>query len=123
MMMRSLDDFSQDKVKQPGVSVGEAVRNSTFDDIKGDLGDRQQEIFEIILNHSPDGISSMGIHEETGKPLHTFSGRITELANPKLKDTGAYCIPPLIEACGVEIRPDHDGKMRKYTKYRVVGSS
>jgi len=122
MMMRTLDSYGEEeKLSQSGI-VSESVRNQQFYDIAEELPDRQQMIFEIILEHSPKGISSMGIHRLTKKPLHTFSGRLSELANPKGKEKVPYCNPPLIEACGVEIYPDHDGRMRRYTKYRVIGT-
>lgn len=122
-MMRTLDSYNKNNEEKRmihGVSVGEAVRNTTFYDILEELPDRQQEIYEIILKHSPDGISSIRIQDETGKPLHTFSGRISELANTKRKEKLPYCNPPLIVACGIDIHPDHNGRMRKYTKYKVV---
>ena len=121
-MMRTLDEYTDvEKQVMKGFPVAESVRNSTFNDIADELPERQQEIFDIILKHSPTGISSMGIKIETGKPLHTFSGRLSELANPKLKEKPPYCLPPLIEPCGVAIHKDHTGRMRKYTKYRVAG--
>ena len=120
--MRTLDEYTDiEKQVMKGFPVAESVRNTTYYDIIDELPDRQQEIFEIVLKHSPEGISSMGIYLETGKPLNTFSGRLSELANPKLKEKPPYCLPPLIEPCGVSIHKDHNGKMRRYTKYRVVG--
>jgi len=100
-----------DIVSEASVDLGIAIRNSTFESIKDELPDRRREILELILMH-PSGISSKGISVKhlNGRALHTFSGRITEL-----KDMG------LVETCGVEYYPDHNGNMRAYTKLRVKG--
>ena len=121
-MMKTLDEYGEiEKHIERGFPIGESVRNSTFDSIRDELPDRQKEIFDVVLQHSPKGISTKAISNLTGKPMHTFSGRISEMANPKMKQKHPYWWPPLIVPCGVDILEDYNGKMRTYTKYRVAG--
>ena len=119
-MQRTLyeDDLEEDNTL--GKNISEFVRDSTFESIKPELAERQLEILKIILLYPAGGISSRGISKHLdNRPLNTFSGRLTELANPKGYDKPPYHNPPLIEPCGVEQYPDFEGRMRSYTKYRV----
>jgi len=107
--------------------ISESVRNVTYhEQIEPELAERQQIVYEIVLANSPEGISSPGIAKEMKErfemdstpDIHIFSGRLTELTNPKGKPH-PYCNPPLIEVCGVEQHPDFKGRIRNYTKYRI----
>lgn len=137
MMQRSIEEYSKadDDVVGVGFNVGEAVRNVTFHGVvEPDLGRRQQEVYEIVLAAYPGGVTTRDIQNELSKKynrrveLHEFSGRLTELANPKGYDDdkhSQYCNPPLIAACSSEsVGFDNAGRSRFYTSYRaVVGKS
>jgi len=113
------DELKPEFGVKPKVSISESIRNVTWHEkVEPEITKRQQEIYEIILNH-PEGISSRGIEEIIHRELHCFSGRLTELANPKGYDKRPYHSPPLIEECGVDYHPDDEGRMTPYTKYRV----
>ena len=106
--------------EQDIVPISEQIRNEQFDSIKDTLGDRQWKIFQVILEHHPKGICSWEIRSVLKIPLNTFSGRLTEMHNPKRKTKRPYCNPPVIEPLTNPcLHPNTYGEMTKYTKYRV----
>lgn len=99
--------------------ISESSRNQAFKTVLEDLCDRQRIIYELILEH-PDGISTWDIERITGKKSHTWSGRITEMANPKgYTDRKSYFFPPIIVAVGKE-KHVSNGKNMGYTIYKAV---
>jgi len=109
-----------------GVNIGEAVRNVTFyEKVVPNLGERQQMVFEIILAAGDKGISTKDIQRKLSErfghhiDLNFFSGRLTELCNPKRYIKKPYCNPPLIERIEPDMGYDCNGHSHFYNRYRV----
>lgn len=111
--------FDYDSINNSSFPTGEAVRNATYHNVvEPNITRRQMEVYEIIISNP--GITSKGISRILDKPLHTFSGRLSELANPKRYDKPPYHNPPLIVAHGVEYEYDYENKSQPYSKYYPI---
>jgi len=119
-IQNNLEDFDGGYPdEQDIIPISEQVRNNQFDKIKDTLGGRQWKIFQVIMQH-PEGICSWEIRRTLKIPLNTFSGRLTEMNNPRLKTKRPYCFPPVIEPLEEKcLHPNTYGEITEYTKYRV----
>ena len=108
-MQKVLFDYDKKEQLTPSFSIGESVRNATYQMIKPDLPEKRQRVFEVILAH-PEGICAKDVRDTLHWGIQSISGRVSELHQSD---------PPLIEACGVTYLPDSDGKMYPNTIWRA----
>jgi len=93
---------------KPEFEIGKAVRNATYHQIKPELPEKRQRVFEVILVH-PKGITNKQIALELKWPINCVTGRVSEL-----REAG------FIKADGVKYLPDHEGRMHPNTLWRAL---
>ena len=56
-----------------------AIRNESFDQTKPEIGSRQKEVLDILIEHSP--YTAWEISDILGRPVYQVRPRLTELEN------------------------------------------
>lgn len=87
--------------KQQPEKVGVACRNMTYRMIYDELSERRRMVLDVIRRHFPKPVCARDIAWELGKPLHTVSGRISELKKMGL----------VVETGEIVVRDCGDGRL------------
>jgi len=95
---------------QRQISLSEIVRNENYKRLEpSNLSEAQWAVYKVFENSYPNPIPDKKIVEALGWPVNCVTPRRGELVNIGL-----------IEEAGVDFFPDHNGKMRANTLWRLA---